>query len=145
VDVWQFDRLFAKAEEGSAIQSLSEAVALYRGELLQGLYYEWAEPLRSHFQERFLDVLAKLSDLKASANDYEGALTAALKAIEVDRYAEHLYRRAMTLYGRLGRASDIQRVYRDLVGALADGLDAEPDAETSALKDRLVGPMSQSF
>lgn len=144
VDVWQFDRLLAKAEEGSAIQSLSEAVALYRGELLQGLYYEWAEPLRSHFQERFLDVLAKLSDLKSSANDYEGALTAVLKAIEVDRYAEHLYRRAMSLYSRLGRASDIQRIYRDLEAALADGLDAEPDAETSSLKDRLVGPMSQS-
>ena len=50
----------------------------------------------------------------------------------------------MSFYGRLGRASDIQRIYRDLEAALADGLDAEPDAETSSLKDRLVGPMSQS-
>lgn len=144
VDVWQFDRLLARAEEGSAIQSLSEAVALYRGELLQGLYYEWAEPLRNHFQERFLDVLAKLSDLKSNANDYEGALTAVLKAIEVDRYAEHLYRRAMSLYGRLGRASDIKRIYQGLVGVLADELEAEPDAETSSLKDRLLGTVSQS-
>lgn len=50
----------------------------------------------------------------------------------------------MSLYGHLGRASDVKRNYRDLEAALADDLDAEPDAETSSLKDRLVGPMRES-
>jgi DNA-binding SARP family transcriptional activator len=51
---------------------------------------------------------------------------------ESARYAEHFYRQAMSIYGRLGRASDIQRIYRELEAALADELDAEPDTETSA-------------
>ena len=111
---------------------------------MHGLYYDWAEPLRGHFRERLLDVLVRLSDLGSAAGDYEGALKAILKAIEADRFAEHFYRRAMTIYARLGRASDIKRIYRDLVAALADELDAEPDSETSDLKDRLLQQLSQS-
>ena len=85
----------------------------------------------------------RLSDLRSAATDYEGALKAILRAIEADRYAEHFYRRAMTFFGRLGRASDIKRIYRELVAALADELDAEPDSETSDLKDRLLQQLSQ--
>jgi DNA-binding SARP family transcriptional activator len=144
VDVWQFDLHLAEAEGPSAIESLSQAVELYRGDLLHGLYYDWAEPLRGHFRERLLDVLVRLSDLRSAAGDYERALKAILKAIEADRYAEHFYRRAMTIYGRLGRASDNKRIYRELVAALADELDAEPDPETSDLKDRLLQQLSQS-
>jgi DNA-binding SARP family transcriptional activator len=144
VDIWQFDLHLAEADGPSAIESLSHAVELYRGDLLHGLYYEWADPLRRHFRERLLDVLVRLSDLRSAAGDYEGALRAILRAIEADRYAEHFYRRAMTIYGRLGRASDIQRIYRELVAALADELDAEPDSETSDLKDHLLQQLSQS-
>jgi DNA-binding SARP family transcriptional activator len=144
VDVWQFDIRLGEAEGPSDIESLSQAIELYRGDLLHGLYYDWAEPLRGHFRERLLDVLVTLSDLRSAAGDYEGALKAILRAIEADRYAEHFYRRAMTIYGRLGRASDIQRTYRKLEAALADELEVEPDPETSALKNRLLNQLSQS-
>jgi DNA-binding SARP family transcriptional activator len=144
VDVWEFDLHLAEAKGSSALESLSQAVELYRGELLQGLYYEWAEPLRAHFRERLLDALVKLSDLYSAEGDDEGALKAALRAIEAEPYAEHFYRRAMTIYGCLGRASDIKRIYRELEAALSDELDAEPDRETSDLKDRLLKQLRQS-
>lgn len=144
VDVWQFDRCLAVAKEPAAMESLSQAVELYRGELLQGLYYEWINPLRSHFRERMLDAVAKLSDLRYAEGDYEGALRTVLQAIEAEPYAEHFYRRAMSIYGHLGRASDVKRIYRQLVAALADELDAEPDPETTSLKDRLLKQLSRS-
>jgi hypothetical protein len=49
----------------------------------------------------------------------------------------------MTIYGRLGRASDIKRIHREPVAALADELDAEADPETSDLKDRLLQQLSR--
>jgi two-component SAPR family response regulator len=49
IDVWQFDLHLAEAEGSSAIESLSQAIELYRGDLLHGLYYDWAEPLRGNF------------------------------------------------------------------------------------------------
>jgi hypothetical protein len=50
----------------------------------------------------------------------------------------------MTICGRLGRASDIRRIYGEFEAALSDQLDAEPDPETSDLKDRLLQQLRQS-
>jgi DNA-binding SARP family transcriptional activator len=85
-----------------------------------------------------LDAVAKLSDLRYAEGDYEVALEAVLRAIEAEPYAEHFYRRAMSIYGRLGRASEVERIYRQLEAELSDELDAEPDPETSDLRDRLL-------
>jgi DNA-binding SARP family transcriptional activator len=144
VDVWEFDRLLERAMKPKAIEALAEAADLYRGELLQGLYFEWSDSLRTHFQQRALDALTKLSDFYSNAGDHESALKAVLQAINTDRFAEHLYRRAMSLYAQLGRAADIHRLYRELEALLSDELEAEPDPETSALKHRLLDQLNQS-
>lgn len=140
VDVWEFDRLLESASVDGAEATLAAAADLCRGDLLQGLYFEWADPLKAHFRERLLDVLVRLSDLRAERSDHEGALEAVRRAIAVDPFAEHLYRRAMTLYAHLGRTSDVHRTYSELEALLADELEAEPDPETSDLKDRLSSP-----
>ena len=52
VDVWEFDKLIGNAiESDNADRLLQEAANLYRGELLQGIYYPWGDDLRS-LQER---------------------------------------------------------------------------------------------
>jgi DNA-binding SARP family transcriptional activator len=144
VDVWDFDLHLRAAKGSRPLESLSQAVELYRGELLQGIYYEWAEPLRAHFRDRRLDALVRVSDLRSAQGDFEGGLKAVLQAIETEPFAEHLYRRAMTIYAQLGRASDIKKIYRELEAALSDELEAEPDAETSDLKERLLKQLRQS-
>lgn len=50
----------------------------------------------------------------------------------------------MTLYAHLGRTSDVHRVYNELEALLADELEAEPDPETSELKDRLCSQPARS-
>ncbi len=144
VDVWEFDRLLGSASEEDGEAALAAAADLCRGELLQGVYFEWADPLKGHFRERLLDVLVRLSDLRAQRGDHEGALDAVRRAISVDPFAEHLYRRAMTLYAHLGRTSDVHRIYNELEALLADELEAEPDPETSELKDRLCSQPARS-
>ena len=130
VDVWEFDRLLEQASVSEAEPALAAAADLCRGELLQGVYYAWADPLKGHFRERLLDVLVRLSDHRAERSDHEGALEAVRRAIAVDPFAEHPYRRAMTLYAHLGQTSDVHRTYNDLEALLADELEAEPDPET---------------
>jgi DNA-binding SARP family transcriptional activator len=111
---------------------------LYRGDLIQGIYYPWAERLQAHFRKQFIDVMVQLSKACSDDGDYEAAVDALLKAIAVDRYAEHLYRSVMELYARLGRRNDVERVYEELEAALADELEAEPDPRTHALKNQLL-------
>lgn len=139
VDVWDFDRLIADAAAGKDVRrTLSTVGDLYRGDLLEGVYFAWAEPLQSHFRKQFIDAMVQLSRICSADVDYEAAADALAKAIAVDRYAEHLYRSMMALYAKLGRRNDVERVYKELEAALSDGLEAEPDPETHALKNRLL-------
>lgn len=144
VDVWRFDELLGKAASGEMVQeSLQAATDLYREELLQGVYYEWAEPLRTHFQGQLLDALVQLAQTCEQEGDAETAVTVLVRAISLDPYAEQIYRKLMGLYAKLGRATDIQRSYRELEAALSEGLDAEPTEETSQLRDTLIRQLSQ--
>jgi DNA-binding SARP family transcriptional activator len=143
--VWRFDRLIEGAASGEAVRDSLQAVAeLHSGQLLQGVYYEWAEPLHAHFQDQLLDVLVQLAEACERDGDEESAITALVRAISLDPYAEHIYRRLMNLYAKLGRATDIQRAYRELEAALSEGLEAEPTDETTMLKDKLIRELTQS-
>jgi hypothetical protein len=148
VDLWEFDRLIGEAIGSKNDSALTAATDLYRGELLQGVYYSWAETLQSHFRSRFLDASVQLSDLHANRGDPEAAVKVLQRAIRVDPYAEHFYRKVMELYARLGRPADIHRTYRELEATLADGhrLRLVIDHEvTNSRGDSLVRPETGPF
>jgi hypothetical protein len=50
----------------------------------------------------------------------------------------------MRLYAKLGRATDIQRAYREPEAGLSEALEAEPTDETTTLKDKLIRELTQS-
>jgi DNA-binding SARP family transcriptional activator len=79
-----------------------------------------------------VDALARLAELRASADDLEGALVALEQAVVADPVAEELYRRLMRLQAELGRPDAVKRTYRLLARRLAD-LDTDPDPETERL------------
>lgn len=111
VDVWRFDRLFAEAGQGrKSRESLAAAADLYRGELLEGVYYDWALPPRDHFRSQVIDLLVELAEVCEREGNPEEATRALTWAIGLEPYAEHLYRELMNIYRKLGRATDIQRV-----------------------------------
>jgi DNA-binding SARP family transcriptional activator len=144
VDVWRFDSFLAQASKGDGVrEALKGAADIYRGELLDGIYYEWASELREHFRGRLIDVLGKLAEVCERDGDIEEATRVLARAIILEPYAEHMYRQLMSAYGKLGRATDIARVYRELEATLSEALDAEPTAETVALRDELIGDLRQ--
>lgn len=74
----------------------------------------------------------------SAEGDDEAAVGGLLKAIAIDRYAEHLYRSVMELYAELGRRNDVKRVHKELEAALTDELESEPDPQTQALRNKLL-------
>lgn len=144
VDVWRFDRFLAQAATGDGVrEALNGAVDLYRGEFLGGIYYEWADELRDHFRSQLMDALSTLAETCGTDGDFEESARIFARAISLEPYAEHMYRQQMIAYGKLGRATDIARVYRELEAALSEALDAEPTGVTVALRDRLIGDLRQ--
>lgn len=94
--------------------------------------------MRDHFRSQVIDVLAELAETCEREGNLEEAAKVLTGALGLEPYAEHLYGELMGVYRKLGRATDIQRVYRELEAALSEGLDAEPTGETTALKGSLI-------
>jgi DNA-binding SARP family transcriptional activator len=114
VDVWEFERLLDEADRDTnrPAELLRVAGDLYRGALVEGAYYDWAEPLGSHFHRRFVDAMVRLAEINCEEGRKEDAVDVLERTITVEPFGEYIYRRAMTLYADLGRRNEIWRLYR---------------------------------
>lgn len=135
VDVVEFER--AVAEGGPT--ALERAVALHRGELLEGLapheapFEEWLLAERERLRELALEALAKLLHHQRTTGALEAALQTALRLLALDALQEPVHRALMRLYVQLGRRASALRQYQICVGVLQRELGVEPEATTKEL------------
>lgn len=141
--VWTDVAAFSEVVEAAAssddpTDDLLRATELYRGEFCQGAY-SWSEPIREHLRRRFIDAALQLSDILSERGELDGAIDALDQAIAADKYAEHLYRRAMVLESKRGRRDGVVRRFRKLESLLSEDLEVTPEQETVALFQSLTG------
>ena len=147
VDVLTFEKLVA---EGTA-EAFERAVALYQGELLEGLsvdeppFEEWLLAERERLRELALEALARLLAHQAKSQATERAIQTALRLLALDPLQESAHRTLMRLYARQGRRSAALKQYQVCVGVLRRELGAEPEPETRRLyQDILQQRVSES-
>ena len=136
IDIWVFDR---KLENGQAAD-LAFAADLYRGDLLaheaipEGLD-EWFQPHQSRYQRKARQLVERLSlALPASAAAEEAACEGlAERLLASDPTAEAAHRALIRIHARRGHENAAFRQFDVCRTALKKHLDAEPEAETSAL------------
>ncbi|MCK9921181.1 hypothetical protein MXD61_04555 [Frankia sp. AgPm24] len=139
-DLWDVEVALTAAErttdDDSRTAALRTATRLYTGRLLDGC--EWASAHATHLEHRMIDAAADLADLLA---DTTPAIAADIleQAISHAPYTEALYTHLMRLHAATGHTADVHRVYRRLVGRLAD-LATTPSPHTDALLARLTRP-----
>jgi DNA-binding SARP family transcriptional activator len=140
VDVMEFERQVA---EGSPA-ALGRAVALYRGELLDGFalqeapFEEWLLAERERLRELALEALAKLLRHQRETGDTEAAVQSALRLLALDPLQEPVHRALMRLYMQLGRRASALRQYQLCVGVLQRELRLEPEATTRYLYQEIL-------
>jgi DNA-binding SARP family transcriptional activator len=129
IDVTSFDAALARGDA----PALEEAVALYRGQLLEGCAEEWV------FQERqpreqaclaALETLAALALTGGNATRAEGYLR---RATALDPLRESTQRALMQILAAAGNYAAALQLYRELRQRLHCHLNAEPDPATQAL------------
>lgn len=114
VDVVLFDRL---VEEGTPA-ALAEAVALYRGEFLEGLvlreeaFLEWVDAERAELRERAGAAMSALLDHYAETARNDQAVQIARRLLTLDPLQEEIQRRLIQLYAQQGRRSATVEQYR---------------------------------
>ncbi len=136
VDLWSLQHSLkegAQSRDDAVRQAaLDRAVADYDGDLLVGLDWFWLDTPREDLRQRMVDVLVWLGDRRWAAGDARAAWSALQRALEVDPYAEQIYRRIMRLQAKLSRPDDADVTYRRLQAKL-DEVDLQPTSETEKL------------
>lgn len=122
-----------------------EAVALYRGQLLEGVHVSgvgeefeaWLARERAQTLERVLRALEHLGREQEAAGHLAAAAQAAVRATQLAPFDEACLRRAVVALHMSGDRGGAFSLFESYTRRLADEFDAAPDSETIALVDRL--------
>ncbi|NLS76817.1 MAG: AAA family ATPase, partial [Chloroflexi bacterium] len=135
---------FWRASEGVSLPELEEALALYRGDLLEGLgvrdspaFEDWLILARERLRERLLRALGRAAALHEQAGDLELATERARRWAELAPLDEEAQRALMRLLARNGQRAAALAQYEACRQALRDELGVEPEEATAALAERI--------
>jgi DNA-binding SARP family transcriptional activator len=133
VDVLAFDRAIARGDPAS----LEEAIALYRGSLLEGCTAEWVFQERRVREQAYLQALERLAADAVARGEPAAAERLLRRAVGTDPLRESAQRALMQTLASGGNYAAMLTVYRELRKLLHQELNAQPDPETTTLFERL--------
>lgn len=129
----------------TAPSALTSALALYRGDFLEGFslpdapgFDDWAAIERERFRRLAVRGLASLAAHYEAQRDYAPALDALERALAFDALQEDLQRAALRLHYLAGDRAGAIRRYAHLRQLLDEELGVLPMAETRALYDAII-------
>ena len=132
VDVADFEKSLGTGSE----QKLANAVALYRGDFLEGFeldeekFDQWVIAERDRLHRAALRAHTQLADLQARNGQTDAAIATAQQALRIDPLQEPMHRTLMRLYIETGDLGDAIQQYDTCAKVLRRELQIEPDAET---------------
>lgn len=149
VDVAQFEAAYERARDTPGGQlspdvaaDLAAAVALYRGDLLEGWYQEWCLFERERLERMYLIMLDKLMLYSEAQAQYESGVAYGMLALRRDRARERTHRRLIRLHYLSGNRSEALRQYHRCVLALREELAVAPARQTDQLYERVLADLS---
>jgi LuxR family maltose regulon positive regulatory protein len=142
-DVRAFEHSLYRAERAttpeSRIEKLEEALRLYRGDYLDGVYADWCALERQRLRERHLNAHETLGALYAGGGEFQRAVEQYQHLVAQDPYREAAHRELMRCHYRLGDRIAAVRQYQSYVEILRDDLGLGPAEETEALYLQIIG------
>ena len=128
----------------SCAARMEQALSLYHGDFLAGFsvgdsapFEEWQLQQRERLHQQALDALVRLADYHERRGDDELARRYAQRQIELDPWREEAHRQLMRLLARGNQRSAALAQYETCRRILARDLGVEPEAETTALYERI--------
>ncbi|CAN5608105.1 hypothetical protein BH20ACI3_BH20ACI3_13460 [soil metagenome] len=145
IDIEEFDRLMREGENARRARNFEEcikgyeaAVALYRGEFMQGSYEPWVEEQRVYYREQYLRLLESLAGVAQKMEDWPKSMRLAQRILREDQFREDIHCLIMRAHGALGNRGAVRDQYEALKRLLQSELGVEPGSETRKLYQELV-------
>ena len=164
VDVWSFENLaedaeFLRRELESAgrissrqdrntekyVRLLEKAIAMYHNHYLgDESDRPWATSFKERMRNKFLHLVGLIGDYwtKQQTSDSQSALQNAIacyhRGLEIDSLAEEFYQKLMICNGKLGRKSEVAKIYKRCQDTLLESLGVEPSEETNKIYRSII-------
>lgn len=127
-----------EAVDERKVEKLRDVMQLYRGEVLEGFYDDWALRERERLRSLHLNCLAYLMRYEKFHGAYEKGLAYGRQILELDPLREEIHRELMRLYMENEQRPLAVRQYKTCCEILKAELDIQPMAETQALYAQIV-------
>ncbi|MGD8466064.1 MAG: BTAD domain-containing putative transcriptional regulator, partial [Anaerolineae bacterium] len=139
-DVEAFERLLDEAGLGSREEPklIEEAIALYEGDYLEGVYGAWCELERERLRGRYMAAQQALARLYTDRRNLTRAVEMYQQILAQDPYREAAHRGLMQCYYRQGDRAAAIRQYQVCAEVLREELGLSPSAETEALYVEII-------
>ncbi|MCE7985949.1 MAG: hypothetical protein DYG89_32630 [Caldilinea sp. CFX5] len=126
------------------IHTWQAALALYRGDFLEGFYVreapdfeQWVLVQRAHYREAVLQGLYTLANWHEQGGDLAAAISHTRRLLTLEPWREEAHRQLMTRLARNGQRAAALAQFETCRQVLAEELAVEPDAETLALVEAI--------
>lgn len=131
-------RRSAEALTDADAQQLEDGLRLYRGDLLEGIYADWALRERERLREMRLAALYHLLHHYRQRRRYDDALRCGQFILHGDPLREHVHRDLIQLYADSGRPAQAVQQYQTCRHALQVEMGIDPMPETRALYEQIA-------
>lgn len=118
--------------------ALTAQLALYRGELLPGLYDDWVTLERERIQAVFETKMQLLLERLLNEQRWNNVIEWSERWLAQGQTPEPAYRALMVAHAELQNTSQVALVYERCIEALRNDLGVEPSRETRALYEKLT-------
>jgi predicted ATPase/DNA-binding SARP family transcriptional activator len=132
LDIAEFERLCRDTGR------LTEAIALYTGDLLQALYDDWVAPERERLRALHLATLGRLIGRERERGDLDQAQVYARQLLSQDPLREDIVRDYMLLRHERGDRAGAMQLYQQFTARLAEELGVAPMPETRAVYEQIA-------
>lgn len=146
LDVQEFSKavepvLRRPAEElpDAEVAAAEDGLALYRGDLLEAVYLDWALREREAARLKYVGALTRLSDFYYLRRVSDRSIGYALRVLDLDPLREDMHRRVMRVHAESDQRPLAIRQYERCRRLLKVELGIEPMAETTSLYQHIAG------
>lgn len=136
VDFWLDLEAFEELSADPA--RLAQALELYTGDLLEGLYDEWIFAERERLRGVYVQDLLEVIDRCETAGEHRRAIEVAQRLLRHDPLREETYRTLMRLHARGGDRAGLVQTFNACTAVLQRELGVDPSPETVAAYRELL-------
>lgn len=120
------------------VTEIEGILILYRGELLEGMYEDWALRERERFRSLHLNCLTRLMEFYAGRKNFQQSIACAHEILRRDPVREEIHRALMRIYLDSGQRTLAMRQYVRCRDFLDQELGVAPLEETQLLYQQIT-------